>query len=129
MGLKTQTVELYRWVKASERLPNNGLVHFRCDNLHDVVFYNSKHGFYKPKVIRTGEPPKRKNELEINPLKYPLDKIEWLEAITPSELKGRDEKLIGEAFDAGYKHGWGQSEFEGESVTPTKSQYIQSIIK
>lgn len=84
--------QLFRWVKASERLPEkNELVHFRCGSLHDVVFYSSKHGFYKPKVKRIGEFPNRKNELDINPLKYSIDKIEWLEPLPVSPSKPTSE--------------------------------------
>jgi len=45
----------------------------------------------------------------------------------PPEGKGYSLEDMEKAFDAGYKHGWGQSEFEGESVTTTKKQFLASL--
>ncbi len=86
-----------RWVKASERLPEPGLIHFKSGYLHDVVFYDKKNGFYKPKAKRTKVDGlvRTKLETEIVPIKMPLNQIEWLDespVSTPSS-EGMAEAL------------------------------------
>jgi len=78
-----------RWVKASERLPGNGLVHYREEGgLNDVVFYSTKHGFYKPKAKRGDN---KKLMHEIGKITKPLDQIYWLDETPSAEPEGRDE--------------------------------------
>ena len=85
-----------KWIKASERLPEKqGLVHFKNTyGLNDVVFYNDKLGFHKPKIVGyEGEGFKRKPKMEYEPLKYSLEEIYWLDE-SPTPVEQEDEEIL-----------------------------------
>ncbi len=72
-----------RWVRASERLPKNGLVHYKSGGLNDVVFYSDINGFFRPKFKNTNGV----RETIINKITTPLDRIEWLDETPTPEPK------------------------------------------
>ena len=56
-----------------------------------------------------------------------ISNLSTIKSIARSLLPKERQDMIDvaeKAFDAGDDYGWGKSEFEGESVTPTKKQYL-----
>jgi len=111
--IKEQTV--YTEVPISERLPEEygWYSTLYLANLQDFFWFESGN-FYNPEDRET-----------------PINVTHWLEKKENQVVMSLEDfkRVIGETFNAGYNHGFGQSEFEGESVTPNKEQYLSNLFK